>query len=156
MNDTTNDGAGMKIVVAFRVMCAIFVFTVATNHLGGTMSRGWIWIDEEVEHEEHLVPRLNALAAEWSAITNEEESRRFRIQADIEDGNDYDFDEEESYTRADWEREQREHFETVQARLEVIETLLERYGARMMRPYEHWNEDERYMEYQETRYDYGY
>jgi len=39
-------------------------------------------------------------------------------------------------------------------RIEVIEELLSDLGARMMRPYEHWNEDERYMEYMENRYDY--
>jgi hypothetical protein len=39
------------------------------------------------------------------------------------------------------------------ARLEVIEELLGELGARMKRPYEHWNEDERYMEYMENRYE---
>lgn len=36
-----------------------------------------------------------------------------------------------------------------QMELEVVEEMLERYGARMMRPYEHWNEDEQYMEWME-------
>ena len=39
-------------------------------------------------------------------------------------------------------------------RMEVIEELLSQLGARMMRPYEHWNEDEKYMEYMENRYSY--
>ena len=34
-----------------------------------------------------------------------------------------------------------------------IEEMLLELGARMARPYEHWNEDERYMEYMENRYD---
>jgi hypothetical protein len=38
-------------------------------------------------------------------------------------------------------------------RMEVIEELLADLGARMMRPYEHWNEDERYMEYMENRFE---
>ena len=38
-------------------------------------------------------------------------------------------------------------------RLAVIEEMLGELGARMARPYEHWNEDEKYMEYMETRYD---
>ena len=38
-------------------------------------------------------------------------------------------------------------------RIEVIEELLNGLGARMMRPYEHWNEEEKYMEYMETRND---
>ena len=33
--------------------------------------------------------------------------------------------------------------------IELIEDKLGKIGARMMRPYEHWNEDERYMEYSE-------
>jgi hypothetical protein len=36
---------------------------------------------------------------------------------------------------------------------EAAEELLERLGARMMRPYEHHNEEERCIEYMETRYD---
>lgn len=42
----------------------------------------------------------------------------------------------------------------IHLRKQVIEDLLSELGARMMRPYEHWNEEERYMEYMETRYDY--
>lgn len=38
-------------------------------------------------------------------------------------------------------------------RLSVVEELLGQFGARMKRPYEHWNEEEKYMEYMETRYD---
>lgn len=38
-------------------------------------------------------------------------------------------------------------------RRNVIEELLSELGARMARPYEHWNEMESYMEYQENRYD---
>jgi hypothetical protein len=33
--------------------------------------------------------------------------------------------------------------------IELCEDKLQAIGARMMRPYEHWNEDERYMEYME-------
>jgi hypothetical protein len=36
---------------------------------------------------------------------------------------------------------------------DVIEELLSELGARMKRPYEHWNEEERYVEYMENRYD---
>lgn len=38
--------------------------------------------------------------------------------------------------------------------IELIEDKLQAIGARMMRPYEHWNEDEQYMQYMENRYDY--
>ena len=39
-----------------------------------------------------------------------------------------------------------------QAEQEAIVAMLHGLGARLMRPYEHWNEDERYMEYMENRY----
>lgn len=58
------------------------------------------------------------------------------------------------------EKAEKEYYEDVRKherenhdRIEVIEELLSDLGARMMRPYEHWNEDERYMEYMENRYD---
>ena len=41
-------------------------------------------------------------------------------------------------------------------RKEVIEELLSELGARMARPYEHWNEMESYMEYEDSRYDNEY
>lgn len=54
--------------------------------------------------------------------------------------------------RVEWEREERERKAERRLEIELIEDKLERLGARMMRPYEHWNEDERYMEYMENRY----
>ena len=38
-------------------------------------------------------------------------------------------------------------------RKQVIEELLSDLGARMARPYEHWNEMESHMEYSESRHD---
>jgi hypothetical protein len=43
--------------------------------------------------------------------------------------------------------------EEIYLRKNVIEELLSELGARMARPYEHWNEEEAYMEYQESRHD---
>lgn len=37
--------------------------------------------------------------------------------------------------------------------MELLQDKLAAIGARMMRPYEHWNEDEQYMQYMESRYD---
>jgi hypothetical protein len=37
----------------------------------------------------------------------------------------------------------------IELEMELIENKLHAMGARMMRPYEHWNEDERLMEYLE-------
>jgi len=42
------------------------------------------------------------------------------------------------------------------AAMDLIEIQLECLQARMMRPYEHHNEEERYYEYMETRYDNDY
>jgi len=39
---------------------------------------------------------------------------------------------------------------------ETIEGQLSQIGARLMRPYEHWNEEEAYMEYSENRYNERY
>ena len=120
------------------------------------MGRSWTWIDENIEHTdadiELLTPRLDALASEWSAISDAEEQRGFRRMAEIEDGEDYEFEDDEE--RVSFERDQRSARELVSVRLEIIEEMMARYNARIMRPYEHWNEDERFMEYQETRYDY--
>jgi hypothetical protein len=132
------------------------------------MSRSWTWIEEDNERPEEeidrLTPRLNALAEEWSAITQEIENESFRRQADLEDGYDYEPDcDSEDCTRRHPCAECREVLQAVQqgreakeVKLEIIEEMLARLGARMMRPYEHWNEEERYMEYQESRYDYAY
>lgn len=57
---------------------------------------------------------------------------------------------------AELEHERRVEENKPYIRMEVIEDLLAQLGARMMRPYEHWNEDERYMEYMENRYSYDY
>jgi|ERR1700741_585030 len=55
--------------------------------------------------------------------------------------------------RKDRERRDEKRVEQ-ELEIELIEDKLERIGARMMRPYEHWNEDERYVEYMENRSDY--
>lgn len=116
------------------------------------MSRGWTWIDgidlteEEMERRE---PLLNDLAAQWSALHDAGEQDGWRRQA-MRDGDEYD--EYEPEDEADAYRVQqldalrdRQHA----AQVEAIEDALESNGARMMRPYEHWNEDERYMQYME-------
>jgi hypothetical protein len=112
------------------------------------MSRSWTWIDEDAERTEEeterVTPLLDELAQQWSTLTAAEEQRHWRRQADEEDGGGYDFDSDEE--EEDFNRQQRKHFELHALRLEGIEAQLEHFGARMMRPYEHWNEDERYME----------
>ena len=117
-----------------------------------TISRSWTLIDESTEISEQDSAYLGALMAEWSAIQTEIEDERFRRQAAIEDGEDYDFEDEEG--ERDYRSRQNEVNMRRQAKLDIIESLLASHGARVMRPYEHWNEEERYMEYMENRYDY--
>jgi hypothetical protein len=49
-----------------------------------------------------------------------------------------------------WEEERKRQRQPYEDRA-AIEEMLGDMGARMMRPYEHWNEDERMMEYMENR-----
>lgn len=49
-----------------------------------------------------------------------------------------------AYAQRDFEREK------LRKQVEWIEEELESLGVRIMRPYEHWNEDERYMQYMES------
>ena len=117
----------------------------------------WTWINDEDENvNEDIAPTLDALASEWSAIQREIEYDGFARQARYEDG-DYgpDCDDENCWPKepcADCKAAQkakRSREAVREVKMEVIEGMLEKYGARMMRPYEHWNEDERYMEYME-------
>jgi hypothetical protein len=69
-----------------------------------------------------------------------------------------DFDD---YKRKSWPPEAKEHFEKLQTkfsksesddtglRMQVVEELIGELGGRMMRPYEHWNEEEAYREHAE-------
>lgn len=88
--------------------------------------RGWTWINEE-----------NA-----DAFYTEE--RRFRAQ---DEDRDYDFDSEEE---AEEDRAREEiRYQLRQGHWENLESRLYNLSARLMRPYEHWNEGEAYMAYAE-------
>lgn len=50
---------------------------------------------------------------------------------------------------AERDKAERQRHANREVRQDIIEGMLERHGARMCRPYEHWNEDERLMEYME-------
>ena len=119
------------------------------------MSRGWTWIDEDKERSEEeiesLTPFLDELAEKWSAMTDAAERRGWVRQAEIEDGDEPYFDSDEEMQ--EYNSGIRKSEELDRLRLEGIEAQLNHFGARMMRRYEHWNEDERYMEYTENRYD---
>ena len=104
------------------------------------MPRGYTVLDESGPEIDDV--RAAALMRRWSAIHDAREAKSFRLQALYEDG----YDETPR-------REQREHEVAQQADedLEVawIEEQLASCNARPMRPYEHWHEDERLMEYSE-------
>jgi len=115
------------------------------------MSRGWTYIDDDKlpseEDQEKQRPFLDSLAQQWSALTEAEEQRGFIRQADFEDGDGYEpeTDEEVEAIKANELIRRRLH----DAQVSAIEQLLFEKGARMMRPYEHWNEDEERMQYLE-------
>jgi hypothetical protein len=117
-------------------------------------NRGWAFIEEEGEHFDPETPegmaiekRIDALTARWSQLQKSQEQRRFVEEAESERGwGRSEEDEEEVAAREDYRAQ---HESQVELEMNEIETLLAHYGVRMMRPYEHWNEDERYMEYME-------
>jgi len=119
------------------------------------MGRGWTWINENDprEHTDAERATLDALARQWSALHDQEEQERFLRQGRMQDG-DMDYDWDDQNERAVHEAMEQVRRNQHDASVRIIEDALEALGARMMRPYEHWNEDERYMEYMESRHDY--
>lgn len=122
---------------------------------------------------------IQKLAAEWNSAHTAIEQRGWRSREDRYEEEDYHSERmEECVDNAVYEAEQANPFLSEEEKEEIrqreekkyraeveleeskiplkrqaIEELLEQLGVRMMRPYEHWNEEERYMEYMETRYD---
>lgn len=117
-----------------------------------SVSRNWTVIDEETEIDDRNRAYLDELMAEWSSIQTQIEHEGFERQAAYEDGDGPDFDTDEEYE--EFKQSQHDRSDRRQAKLDVIEALLSSHGVRPMRPYEHWNEDERYMEYAERDRDY--
>lgn len=115
--------------------------------------RGWVPENEDdpiwtENHYDKIKPFADALANEWSRIHHESEQRHFTEEFDREDGrNDYDFEDEAERSSYYTHKQLKHDLERVQ--VEVIEAKLHELGVRMMRPYEHHNEDEAYMEYAE-------
>lgn len=141
-----------------------------------SIHRSFTWINENVEHTDEENARAAALANKWSALKTAEEERYFRRQSDEDEGRyDYqcecefcitrnhrcdehgenggcslcDLAKTTSMTECELEARRREQEAERDLEIELVEDKLARLGARMMRPYEHWNEDERLMEYME-------
>lgn len=132
----------------------------------------------EVMRHEVKLKMVKQLADKWNALNREMEMRSWRGRDERMDEDDYLADQldetyqctlecaledgksrEEAVALATDAREK--HEERMEAEwqkpileMELIEEQLHSLGARLMRPYEHWNEDERYMEYMENRYEY--
>lgn len=125
------------------------------------VDRNFTWLDESKEHSEQDRERAQTLARRWSVIRSQQEGRMFDRQSRDEEGipdGPYPCEECEACGLGDYhqceviqafhqrERAQREDEDL---EIELIEDKLARLGARMMRPYEHWNEDERHMQWME-------
>lgn len=137
--------------------------------------RGWTLTKEVEESETKAKIRaemIGKLAAEWNEIKGRMEQRSWASPEEREDENDYWYDilqerlanagadgplskEAEKQIKDAVIAERRALEREDVERLEVTEELLYELGARMMRPYEHWNEEERYMEFMEDRYSYS-
>lgn len=136
--------------------------------------------DDELDLKSKIRQEMvEKLAAEWNQINRKIEERSWRSRDERDDEADYYADracdegdnavydalkenpnlseEEQNEIRKNAEEHYYKELDKknneIYLRRDVIEDLLRDLGARMMRPYEHWNEDERYYEYMENRYD---
>ena len=122
-------------------------------------------IDDNVELSDQDQAKATALANKWSIIQSNKEQKRFRREFDEEYETDFDPYEDcecdvcmvelaeiggpDCLTRKEDEARVAVEKATVEVEIEWIEEQLRLLGCRMMRPYEHWNEDEKLMEYSE-------
>lgn len=147
-----------------------------------TVSRGYViekdmddMSDLEREIHEEMIKRL---ANEYNRLNNEIERRSFISEEDQDNYYDYLSECANDYADSKLEKdvekkphisqdeirdlhriymeeyyqEQEKKRNKIYVERDAVEALLHNLGARMMRPYEHWNEDEKYMEYMENRY----
>jgi hypothetical protein len=132
--------------------------------------------DLKAEIREQMIAKL---AGEWNIIHRQIEERSWRSREERYEEADYlagladDYachkvdqaleanpnltESEQAELRQQVEDEfyqdQKKKENEIYLRKQVVEELLSELGARMARPYEHWNEEEKYIEYMETRYD---
>ena len=125
---------------------------------------------------------IGKLAAEWNTINRRIEESSWRSRDDMYEEQDYlaEMCQEQVYEAVEEAKEKNPGLtkeelrdirqaaedkfyeeihkkdQEIYTRKQVIEELLSELGTRMARPYEHWNEMESYMEYQENRYDNEY
>jgi hypothetical protein len=137
--------------------------------------RGWTPIESDDRwgqdgYYDHVAPKCDALAKWWSGLHHEDEQEAFARQRAYEDGNYDNFYDEPNaryydggaldpeYIRdktafdimiIEHERNTAAKVELRLAQMDFCEERLQQLGARMKRPYEHWNEDEALMAYME-------
>lgn len=132
--------------------------------------------DERIDAEmERRTPAIEALVARWNEIAIGREEKSFRRMSEDDDPG-YDpgpsayelayeeYDGQEELDSPEWRKAAHVHARAVaqaaelkeqtmreleQEEVAAIESKLADLGVRIMRPYEHWNEDERYVEYME-------
>jgi|GEM_PF-6425307 len=155
----------LLLIFALLLFALFALATTATNSkLGDYDMRDFTWVSDSADHSDCDTARATALAAKWNKVQAAENSRLNRYQnhlADDDSAYDYEdcecdacLDAEESgckdceCRKADTDRELAALAE-YELDIELIEEKLTLIGARMMRPYEHWNEDEQFMAYQE-------
>lgn len=126
---------------------------------------GWTWkdnLDIDEDEMDRREPAIKVIAERIHVIQQNREQSRFLQMAEDEEGRDPrweyyqqvldDAENDEEAAKVELEK-----YDTRQAALREVENIelraleeqLGKLGARMMRPYEHWNEDERLMEYLE-------
>lgn len=117
--------------------------------------RDWTLIDDycdeltdaEIAQADMLNAELNRLQAQYNEFVDGRNHQR-----DL----DFGTDEEHENFLAVRNAKNSLQAELFQSQIDSIIIRMEKLGVRQMRPYEHWNEDEDYMEYMENRYDYMY
>lgn len=140
------------------------------------MARGWTWLDGDTFTENPvIVAQIEVVVARINTLNRLEEDRHEAMSFYSEDSRDWPEDDEEeeeeeedgeeALAKARSEHEERKQAQVTRAdkdkaeatirekELENYRDMLKTLGARMMRPYEHHNEDERHYEYMESRYD---
>lgn len=132
----------------------------------------------QIEREKIREELIQKLVSEWNQINNQIERRSWRDRDERMDAEDFHAERiielrADAYAEAIEHGASKEEAQLAQQkaeddynqardleerkpylRMEVIEQLLADMGARMARPYEHWNEEEKYMEYMENRSSY--
>lgn len=115
---------------------------LAAESLAQRLTDRWNQIDEELEYkawqasDEYYVEREADFLESILSDADDDEAGQAAVNA---------------YLASKTQREL-----SLRLEQETIEGQLEQIGARLMRPYEHWNEEEAYMEYIENRYNERY